>query len=94
MVEMVIEPINLHNYKINMKELKVKIEVIASDGVILEKKEQTVNINNYAPDSIKKDRIFLEVGECLYVIDSDGYIKDQVLNVNTGQEPKYGLWGQ
>jgi hypothetical protein len=77
-----------------MKELKVKIEVIASDGVILEKKEQTVNINEYATDSIKKDRIFLEVGECLYVIDSDGYIKDQVFNVNTGQKAKYGLWGQ
>ena len=77
-----------------MKELKVKIEVIASDAVILEKKEQTVNINEYDTDSIKKDRIFLEVGECLYVIDSDGYIKDQVFNVNTGQKAKYGLWGQ
>ncbi|HHX69390.1 MAG TPA: hypothetical protein GX708_15250 [Gallicola sp.] len=77
-----------------MKELKVKIEVIASDGVTLEKKEQTVNINEYGADSIKKDRIFLEVGECLYVIDSDGYIKDQVFNVNSGQKAKYGLWGQ
>jgi hypothetical protein len=77
-----------------MKELKVKIEVIASGGVILQKKEQTVHINEYAPDSIKKDRIYLEVGECLYVIDSDGYIKDQVFNVDTGQKAKYGLWGQ
>ncbi len=74
-----------------MKELKVKIEVITSDGVILEKKEQTVNINEYAHGSIKKDRIYLEVGECLYVIDSDGYIKDQVFNVNTEQKAKYGL---
>lgn len=77
-----------------MKKLKVKIEVIASDGVMLEKKEQTVNINEHEVDSIKKDRIFLEVGECLYVIDSDGYIKDQIFNVKTGQKAKYGLWGQ
>jgi len=74
-----------------MKELKVKIEVVSSDGCTLEKKEQTVIINAYQPESIKKDRIFLEVGECLYIMDENGYIKDQILNVNTGQESKYGL---
>lgn len=70
-----------------MKELKVKIEVVSSDGCVLEKKEQTVSVNAY----IKKDRIFLKIGECLYIMDEDGYIKDQILNVNTGQESKYGL---
>jgi hypothetical protein len=72
-----------------MKELKIKIEVISSEGIITDKKETSVNVGQFAPDSIRKDRILLEIGECLYYVDSDGFIKDQVFNANTGQVAKY-----
>jgi hypothetical protein len=77
-----------------MKELKIKIEVISSEGIITDKKETSVNVVQFALDSIRKDRILLEIGECLYYVDSDGFIKDQVFNSNTGQVAKYSLWGE
>jgi len=78
----------------NMKELKIKIEVVSSEGITTDKKETSVNVVQFTPDSIRKDRILLEIGECLYYVDSDGYIQDQILNYNTGQVTKYGLFGE
>jgi len=72
-------------------KMKIKVEVVKSDGCIFDSIEQSIDINEYSADSIKKDRIFLHIGECLYIIDSEGYIKDQILNINSDQKTKYGL---
>lgn len=84
-----------------MNKIKIKAKSISSDGWIIDKIEQNLTlVDTEIPIRSNLDtktfenkitRILLEIGECSYIIDENGYIKDQILNVNTGQEAKYGL---
>jgi len=67
-----------------MKRLKIVANSYLPDGINLDIHEQSLIIENART-------ILLEIGDCSYVIDENGYIKDQILNVNTNQESKYGL---
>jgi len=63
--------------KIYMKDLEVKIESMAPDGVVVD--EWSMKIGMKENEGKNVTRLFLHIGECLYRIDNKGFIIDRIV---------------
>jgi hypothetical protein len=61
-----------------MEEFNVKLASIDPIGNVIKEKELSMMIETNK-NSPTKDRLFIYIGECLYVIDSKGYIIEKLI---------------
>lgn len=64
--------------KCKTKNIQVKLESIDPTGVVIKVNEFTMEVID-DKESMRVDRLFLHVGDCLYRIDNKGFIIDRVV---------------
>jgi hypothetical protein len=64
-------------YEDKRRKFEVKLESIDPTGVVLKSEELSMMIDN--------DRLFINIGECLYRIDKKGFIIDRVIPIDNSK---------
>jgi hypothetical protein len=64
-----------------MENIEVKLESIDPTGVAIETK--TIHMPIYDEESMVKRRLILHIGECLYSVDTKGYIIERLVPHHT-----------
>jgi len=60
-----------------METIELKLESIDPTGVAIESK--TIHIPIYSEEGMVKRRLYLHIGECLYSVDTKGYILERLV---------------
>jgi hypothetical protein len=59
-------------------EFKVKIMAVDPTGIPIKENEMILLVTDETKEVMKHERLFIQIGECLYRIDKRGNIKDKI----------------
>ena len=62
-----------------MENLVVKLMSLDPTGIVV--KEEKLTMSLYDKDSMRSDRLFIEIGNCVYSIDRNGNIIEKIKNL-------------
>ena len=62
-----------------MENLVVKLMSLDPTGIVVKEKKLTMSL--YDKDSMRSDRLFIEIGNCVYFIDRNGNIIEKIKNL-------------
>ena len=62
-----------------MENLVVKLMSLDPTGIVVKEKKLTMSL--YDKDSMRIDRLFIEIGNCVYSIDRNGNIIEKIKNL-------------